>query len=202
MPTTDAKMKKIGSVSELLRYMQSLGQPADASIVLDLKDAPSEYKRAIASNIETDVFQGVDTLFPVLFKNVREHHMRKPDFLTELELIIGMADIRDPKARVYIYALQVTEPRDLCERLNKTLLESVAPTSTLVELMNGYVRHEILYELPNSHRNMILVHLLESTSKLRISLKPPHSLDRIESTIEFEELTELRKNSVDKVVFA
>lgn len=87
----------------------------------------------------------------------------------ELELVIGMADIKDPGASVFVYSIQILGPLRLPEAAAWKIVQQAAPEDSWIELRNGYVRHDLLYGLPDSDRSIILLNLLQYAKKVRIS---------------------------------
>jgi hypothetical protein len=165
--------EELGSVSQLRRRRRnSIDKLANIELVVreELREAPDD--RAQASIVQTDLFQNVDTLFPILFRKEREHQMKPVAFLSELALILSMASIKDPGANVYVYSLQVIEPKDFGQRLGTKVLE-ILPPNLKPEIINGYFRHELLYGLPEPDLSVILVNTVQNASKIEVSLKPP-----------------------------
>jgi hypothetical protein len=166
-----------GSIWSLRR--ESLRRPDefDRGIREDLWLAPHD-RKAQASEIKTNVYANVDLIFPVLLRKQPEHRMKAAEFYRELDMIVGMTDIKDPNASVFVYSFQVIDPRNFGDRLNKMVLDLV-PAPLLPEITNGYFRHEVLYELGESERSMILVNAIQSAAKIEVSLKPPWSPYRV-----------------------
>jgi hypothetical protein len=190
--TTAAARKKedtLGIASKAAKQIEEWVPAADVvSMKQELKDAPSQYKKAITSIMREDVFGGIEPFFPILLKKqTDELHMGVAQLANELDLILNMGNIRDPASNVYVYSLQVVEPSDLSERLDRRVFESFATVGTVTELMNGYVRHDLLYELSTSYRNLVIASLLQHARKIRISIKPPWSAYRIDSMVRLQD---------------
>src|SRR6266404_2199868 len=167
--TTAAARKKedmLGIASEAVKQIEEWGSPADVvSLQHELKDAPSKYKKALTSIMREDVFGGIEPFFPILLrKQTDELRMNVAQLANELDLVLGMGNIRDASSNVYVYSLQVVEPSDLSQRLNRRVFESFATGGIVTELMNGYVRHDLLYELSISYRNLVIASLLQHAS--------------------------------------
>jgi hypothetical protein len=162
-----------GSVWQLRR--ESLRRPGeiDPAIREDLWQAPID-REAQVSQIEANIYEGIELVFPLLLRRQFQHRMKATQFYSELDMILGMADIREPDANVFVYSLQVVEPQNFGDRLNKMVLDLVPP-NLLPEIVNGYFRHEILYELSEPERSVILVNAIQTAAKIELSLKPPWS---------------------------
>src|SRR5713101_3874182 len=181
MAATGVKEARLGSASEALKKLSEKANSDESMTVRqELEEAPSKYKKAITSVYRDDVFKGIRPQFPTLLQETQEHRMGLAQFLGELDLVLGMGDIRDPESNVYVYALQVVEPIDLKDRIDKQTLEVYAPQSALIELQNGYVRHETLYDMIDLHRNILLGSLLKHAKSVRLSLKPPWSYYKVD----------------------
>jgi hypothetical protein len=178
----------LGSVSQLRRRSRrrlSDDKLATIEFVVreELREAPD--KRARASIVRTNTFQDVKTLFPILLRKEMEHHMKAVPFLGELTLILNMANINDPTANVYVYSLQVIEPRDFGHRLGSEVLE-ILPPNLKPEIMNGYFRHELLYGQGEPDISIILVNTVQNATKIAVSLKPPWSAYRTNVVVHLE----------------
>ena len=183
MPAIATRERKLGSVTRALKHISAEAEPVDLSSLLrELQEAPD--KKSVTSMIEEDVFQGIAPCFPVLLAKATAHRMARPDFLLELEVVLSMGDARDPRAPVFVYSLQVAEPKNFSELIDRKLLSEAVPRDSLLEVVNGYVRHELLYELPVSYRNIVLVHLAQLAQNIRLSLKPPWSQHKVDSVVE------------------
>jgi hypothetical protein len=184
MPATAVKEAKLGPASKALKKLSDKVNTDDSMTVRrELEEAPARYRKAITSIYRDDVFRGISPQFPTLLQEASEHLMGVAEFLGELDLVLNMGEIGDPESNVYIYALQVVEPTDLKERLDRETLEIYCPPKSLIELQNGYARHEILYDMLDLHRNILLGSLLKHAKKVRVWLKPPWSSHKIESTV-------------------
>jgi hypothetical protein len=184
MPAGGVREARLGPASEALRRLSDRANSDDSMTVRrELEEAPARYKQAITSIYKDDVFKTISPQFPTLLQMANEHRMGVAQFLNELDLVLSMGDIRDPESNVYVYALQVLEPVDLRDRLDKATLETFGPQNSLTELENGYARHEILYDMLDLHRNILLGSLLKHAKKVRVSLKPPWSSHKVDSTV-------------------
>lgn len=184
MPAAGVKEARLGPASKALKKLSDKVNTDDSMTVRrELEEAPARYKRAITSVYNDDVFKGISPQFPTLLQEASEHRMGVAEFLGELDLVLNMGDVRDPKANVYIYALQVVEPTDLGDRLDKETFQIYGPQESLIELQNGYARHEILYDMLDLHRNILLGSLLKHAKKVRVSLKPPWSSHKVDLTV-------------------
>lgn len=188
MSTAVKAERELGTVSEALKQIPTGAKSLDdASVRRELEDAPASHKKARTSVLKTDVFGTINPLFPVLLKKAEGHRMGVAQLISELDLILGMGDIRDTRSSVYVYAIQVAEPQDVGALLDRATLARVASPGSLIELMNGYIRHELLYDLPSSERDFILVNLFQRAKRLRVYLKPPWSAYKIECTVTISE---------------
>jgi hypothetical protein len=185
MPTdTVGKERELGRGAHALRRISGEGDPSDSlSVRMEIGDAPRAYRRAMASRLTEDVFGAIEPRFPVLLRRATEHQMGWSELVDELDLILAMADIRDPASSVYVYSLQVVEPARLRNVVGEDALPSLAPPNYLIELRNGYISHELLYGLPAPRRNMILMTLLMHSNLVRVSVKPPWSAYRVEPLV-------------------
>ena len=184
MHTIAVKEKQFGSVLQARKKITKEKGTDVLSLLRELQEAPD--MRAITSVFGDDVFKGIEPMFPVLLKRESNHRMTLADFLNELDMILGMGDVRDPNAGVYVYSIQVTEPQDYPKRVDRPLLEGIVPSDSLIELGNGYIHHSILYELTDPHRHFILSSVLPHATELHLSLKPPWSQYRVESVVALE----------------
>lgn len=184
MAPTVLREQKLGRATEALRKRLSKVAPGDfAFIDQEIENAPLRYRKAVTSILKEDVFRRIDPQFPLLLQKTNEHRMEVSQLIGELDLLLSMGDIRDPESNVYIYSIQVVDPPDIKERLDKKALEAFAPKESLTELLNGYLRHELLYDLQGSHTNILLISVLRCAKKVRVSLKPPWSAHKIDSTV-------------------
>jgi hypothetical protein len=181
---TLGKEQELGRGAQALKRISGEGDPSDRlSVRMEITDAPRAYRQAMASRLAEDVFGAIEPQFPVLLRRAAEHEMAWSELVDELDLILAMADIREPASTVYIYSLQVVEPANLRSKIGEDALPSLAPPSHLIELRNGYVSHDLLYGLPAPRRNMILMTLLMHANLVRVSVKPPWSPYRVEAVV-------------------
>jgi hypothetical protein len=184
MPIAVLKEQKLGRPSKALRKRLGKIAPEDLAFIdQEIEGAPARYRRSVTSILKEDVFKRIDPQFPLLLQKTNEHRMEFGQLLGEIELLLGMGDIRDPGANVYIYSVQVMDPLDITERLDTRALEAFAPKEALVELRNGYIRHELLYDVSDLHSKILLISLLRCAKKVRIYLKPPWASYKIESNV-------------------
>lgn len=175
MPTVTEKQpeRERGSIWQLQRELHRKPQEFDPMVGQDLWQAPADRKTQ-ASQVEANVYEGVELYFPLLLRKQPEQQMKTTQFYSELAMILDMADIRDPDANVFIYSVQIAEPQNLGDRLNKMVLDLV-PRNLTEEVVNGYFRHELLYRQSEPEKSIILVNAILNAAKVSVSLKPPWS---------------------------
>lgn len=171
-------------VSKALKKRLEKTAPEDMLVVeQELDAAHGKYKKSVSSIVKEDVFRNVEVQFPVLLRRTNEHRMQLSELFREIELLMGMGHIRDVDSSVFIYSLQVMEPLDITNQIDIKAIEAFAPAETLLELKNGYLRHELLYDVPDHHAMILLVSLLRCAKRVRVSLKPPWSPHKVESDV-------------------
>jgi hypothetical protein len=176
--------RELGLKDEALKRVSEVGSASDAeSVKAELAEAPPEYEKGITSVVRGDVFGEVEPQFPTLLKKQTEHRMQVAELMNELALIIGMGDIKDSGASVFIYSIQILDPSRLPETEGWKIVQQAAPADSWIELRNGYVRHDLLYDLPDSDRSIVLLNLLQFAKKVLVSLKPPWSNNRIDTVV-------------------
>jgi hypothetical protein len=187
MPATATVWEQeLGLKDEALRHASEVGSASEAETVKsELADLPSEYESGITSVVSGDVFKEIDPQFPLLLKKQTEHRMTVSDLMKELALIVGMGDIKDPETSIFIYSLQLENPEDISATPGWKFIQQAASKEFYVELKNGYVNHDLLYELSDSDRDMVLLNVLQQASRVRLSLKPPWSEQRVDVLVEF-----------------
>jgi hypothetical protein len=182
---TGVALKKIGTGAEARRNLDEHGRPEDIPPVRnELEQAPPEYRKGIASVVTGDVFKDIAPQYPVLLKRQTEHRMTVADLIQELALIVSMGDIKDPETSVFIYSLQLENPANTLETAGWKFIQRAALKESFLELKNGYVNHDLLYELTESERSMVLLNVLQQAKKVRLSLKPPWSDQRVDVSVE------------------
>lgn len=181
MPAAALKEEMVSKA--LMKRLEKTAPEDMAFVEQELDGAPLKYKKSLSSIVKEDVFRNVDLQFPVLLRRSNEHRMQLSDFFGEIELLMGMGHIRDADSSVFIYSLQVMEPLDITNQIDMKAIEAFAPTQTLLELKNGYLRHELLYDVPDHHAKILLISLLRCAKRVRVSLKPPWSTHKVESDV-------------------
>lgn len=171
-------------VSKALRKRLERTAPEDMVFVdQELEGAPARYRKSVPSIVKEDVLRNVDLQFPVLLRRASEHRMELSGLLGEIELLLGMGDIRDVDSNVFIYSIQVMDPLDITDKIDVKALHAFAPADALIELRNGHMRHELLYDIPDLHAKILLISLLRCAKRVRVSLKPPWSAHKVVSDV-------------------
>ena len=137
------------------------------------RDCTHEDKVTLSLNhVEGDVFDDLsDVVYPFLLSHDQYLVMDRDDFIGQLDVVLRMANKSDVFAGIYMYSVQVTEPLDISDYVDKTFIDKFVSREFQVDVQRGYLYHSFLYDMDSVSLKAVLKEVLARANKVQISIR-------------------------------
>jgi hypothetical protein len=165
----------------VLKKLRSLeGDEEVSSIVyFEAREAAASLKKRKGTSqpititkYKRDVFLNEPLTFPMLFSQYTELKMSRSELMTELSVIMDMAQAK-LMSGPHIYSILVREPKDIRGFVNLNKLGEYFEGTIPTDLSSGYIYGPFLYELPQFVRSIVLEGVLGNATEIEIGLRNP-----------------------------
>ncbi len=175
--TKDLRGLDVGELMDALEYWRGLARQARK-----VKGGPRQ--RMVLSRVRKDIFHNIDIIvYPLLLSKSHEMELAARELISEIELVLQMADPTDLSSGTYVYSVQVLEPLSIATELDTLDITTLVPDLFIPETRHGYLYHKWLYETYRSSPGAVvavLSRILSRATRVEVTLRrgPASEIER------------------------